>query len=67
MAMVTATGTVPGTDPDRASFTVALEAARDQVITARGIEDGPATPAGSAAPSWQACCPPGGHATAPAR
>ena len=39
MAMVTATGTVPGTDPDRASFTVALEAAREQVITARGIED----------------------------
>ena len=39
MAMVTAAGTVPGTDPDRASFTVALEAAREQVITARGIED----------------------------
>ena len=39
MAMVTATGTVPGTDPDRASFTAALEAAREQVITARGIED----------------------------
>ena len=38
MAMVTATGTIPGTDPDRASFTVALEAAREQVITARGIE-----------------------------
>ena len=44
MAMVTATGTVPGTDPDRASFTVALEAAREQVITARGIED-PGDPA----------------------
>jgi hypothetical protein len=39
MAMVTATGTVPGTDPDRASFTVALESAREQVITAQGIED----------------------------
>ena len=39
MAMVTAAGTVLGTDPDRASFTVALEAAREQVITARGIED----------------------------
>jgi len=39
MAMVTATGTVPGTDPDRASFTAALEAAREQVITARGVED----------------------------
>ncbi|HWM96757.1 MAG TPA: IS4 family transposase [Streptosporangiaceae bacterium] len=39
MAMVTATGAVPGTDPDRASFTAALESAREQVITARGIED----------------------------
>ena len=39
MAMTAATGTVPGTDPDRASFTAALEAAREQVITARGIED----------------------------
>jgi hypothetical protein len=38
MAMTTATGTIPGTDPDRASFTAAVEAARDQVITARGIE-----------------------------
>ena len=39
MAMTAATGTVPATDPDRASFTVALEAAREQVIAARGIED----------------------------
>jgi hypothetical protein len=39
MAMTAATGAVPGTDPDRASFTAALEAAREQVITARGIED----------------------------
>jgi hypothetical protein len=38
MAMTYATGSVPGTDPDRASFTAALEAAREQVITARGIE-----------------------------
>ena len=43
MAMTAATGSVPGTDPDRASFTAALEAAREQVITARGIED-PASP-----------------------
>ena len=43
MAMTDATATRPGTDPDRASFTVALEAAREQVITARGIED-PADP-----------------------
>ena len=39
MAMTAATGSVPGTDPDRASFTAALETAREQVITARGIED----------------------------
>ena len=38
MAM-TAAAEAAGTDPDRASFTVALEAAREQVITARGIED----------------------------
>ena len=37
MAMATATGTVPGTDPDRASFTIALNAARDQVIQAAGV------------------------------
>ena len=39
MAMTAATGSVPGTDPDRASFTAALETAREQVITAHGIED----------------------------
>ncbi len=38
-AMTAATGSVPGTDPDRASFTAALETAREQVITAHGIED----------------------------
>jgi hypothetical protein len=37
MAMVTAVETQPGTNPDRASFTTALEAARDQVTTAAGI------------------------------
>ena len=31
MAMVTATETRPGTDPDRASFTTAMEAAKDQL------------------------------------
>src|SRR6266568_2294915 len=39
MAMVTATGSVPGTDPDRACFTTALETAREQVIAARGVAD----------------------------
>jgi len=43
-AMATATGTVPGTDPDRASFTAALETAREQVITARGVTEDPARP-----------------------
>jgi transposase IS4-like protein/DDE family transposase len=42
MAMVTAVETRPGTDPDRASFTTAMEAARDQLTAARGIcPDGP--------------------------
>jgi len=36
-AMVAATDSVPGTDPDRASFTIAMEAARDQLITAEAI------------------------------
>jgi hypothetical protein len=37
MAMVTAAQTRPGTDPDRASFTTAVQAAGDQLITAQGI------------------------------
>jgi Insertion element 4 transposase N-terminal/Transposase DDE domain len=36
-AMADATACVPGTDPDRASFTIALHAARDQLIQATGI------------------------------
>ena len=31
-AMADATSTQPGTDPDRASFTLALHAARDQLV-----------------------------------
>src|SRR5689334_14925308 len=43
MAMVDAIETRPGTDPDRASFTTALEAAKDQLTAAAGIcPDGPA-------------------------
>ena len=43
MAMVTAVETCPGTDPDRASFTTAMEAAKDQLTAAAGIcPDGPA-------------------------
>jgi hypothetical protein len=36
-AMADATATVPGTDPDRASFTIAWQAARDQLIQAASI------------------------------
>jgi hypothetical protein len=47
MAMVTAVETRPGTDPDRASFTTALEAARDQLTAARGVcPEDPADPLG---------------------
>jgi hypothetical protein len=42
-AIADAAGTVPGTDPDRASFTIALNAARDQVILAVGVLAGPVT------------------------
>jgi hypothetical protein len=36
-AMATATESVPGTDPDRASFTVALETARQTLTAATGV------------------------------
>jgi Insertion element 4 transposase N-terminal/Transposase DDE domain len=39
-AMADAASTAPGTDPDRASFSVALDTARDQVILAAGITAG---------------------------
>jgi len=46
-AMVDAVETRPGTNPGRASFTTALEAARDQLTAAAGIcPGGPADPAG---------------------
>jgi hypothetical protein len=41
MAMTDATQSAPGTDPDRASFTTALQAATDQLIQAQGITPGP--------------------------
>ena len=55
-AIADAAGTVPGTDPDRASFTVALNAARDQVILAVGVLAGPLLtwPGQSAGLSWPA-------------
>jgi hypothetical protein len=36
-AIADAVSTVPGTNPDRASFTIALNTARDQVILAAGV------------------------------
>jgi hypothetical protein len=42
-AIADAAATVPGTDPDRASFAVALNAARDQVILAAGVLAGAVT------------------------
>jgi hypothetical protein len=41
-AIADAAATAPGADPDRASFTIALHTARDQVILAAGITTGPA-------------------------
>ena len=38
-AMVAAAESRPGTDPDRVSFTLALESAREQALLARGIVD----------------------------
>jgi hypothetical protein len=35
--MVAAAESVPGTDPDRAGFSVAVQAARDSVVTAAGV------------------------------
>ncbi|WP_089107447.1 IS4 family transposase [Streptomyces hyaluromycini] len=37
IAIADAASTVPGADPDRASFSVALQTARDQVIQATGV------------------------------
>ncbi|MQT02687.1 IS4 family transposase [Streptomyces jumonjinensis] len=37
IAITDATGTVPNTDPDRASFSIALQTARDQIIQAAGV------------------------------
>ncbi|MFJ5035997.1 hypothetical protein ACIQB5_50425 [Streptomyces sp. NPDC088560] len=44
--MVTAVETMPGCDPDRAGFTVALEAARDTVVSLVGTTaaSGPSSP-----------------------
>jgi len=70
MAMVTAVETRPGTNPDGASFTTALEAARDQLTAAGDIcPDGPADLAGVIGRAVLATLlpAPAGPATAPAR
>ena len=71
MAMVDAVETRPGTNPDRASFTTALQAARDQLIIAARSAPTRASPptcsASSAGPCWPPCSPPAEPATAPAR
>ena len=62
MAMTAAAGSAPGTDPDRASFTTALETARDQVTAARGITDAahPADTGRIGRAVLDSSCPPGG-------
>ena len=61
MAMVDAAETRPGTDPDRASFTTALEAAPGPLTAAAASAPTapPTCPASSAGRSWLPCCPPG--------
>lgn len=71
-AAADAAGTQPGLDMDRISFTVLLQSAADQVITAGNILT-PVRPTWSArsdGPSWTHSCPPGaapGSRPAPAR
>jgi Insertion element 4 transposase N-terminal/Transposase DDE domain len=55
-AMVDAVESRPDLDPDRASFTTALQAARDQLITAPGINpDPPPLPQTGSGPSATPC------------
>jgi len=42
-AMADATATRPGTDPDRACFTIAMQTARDQLVQAAGVIAGAVT------------------------
>lgn len=46
IAMVAAAESVPGTDPDRASFTIAFQVARDLLINATGVISTDADPIG---------------------
>jgi hypothetical protein len=51
MAMTTAVETRPGTNPDRASFTTALQTARDQLTATAGIYPDPTDLLGVIRPS----------------
>lgn len=58
-AMVEAVESRPGTDPDRACFTTALQTARDQVITATNIiPENPCTPGDIASAVLTSLLPP---------
>jgi transposase IS4-like protein/DDE family transposase len=50
-AMVTAIETMPGTDPDRASFTTALQTATQTLIQADGVLTSDTSPAGRIGPA----------------
>ena len=67
-AMADAASTRPGTDPGRASFTIAWQTARDQIMQAAGVIAGTVIDLASTIGRHvlDACCPPGGCASAPA-
>ena len=67
-AIADAASTVPGTDPDRASFTIALNTARDQVTLAAGVIAGARVDLAGRIGRLvlAASCPPGGCGSAPA-
>ncbi|MGW6413248.1 IS4 family transposase [Streptomyces vinaceus] len=69
--MVDAAESLPGTDPDRCSFSIALHTARDQVIQAAGIvtadTDRDALPGTIGRRILDGLLPPGGNGSAPAR
>jgi hypothetical protein len=67
MAIVTAVETCPGVNPDRASFTTAREAARDELVAARGVQPAGAIDLlGAIGPAVLAtCCLHVGYVSAP--
>ena len=66
-AITDAIATMPGTDPDRASYQIAVQTA--QMLVTGAATSSPAQrtwPATLAGPSWPACTGHAGHASAPA-